>query len=383
MAAKIEFFPVGNGDMVLITTELGRTILIDCNIRSSLIENGEALDVNEELRNRLRRDINGRLYVDVFLLSHPDKDHCTGITDYFHLGSAEDWDSEADKILIGEIWSSPIVFRRASKNHTLCDCAKYFNTEAKRRVELYRKNSIIAESGNKIRILGEDEYGKTDDILNITTKTGEAIPTINGYNDRSISPILLAPLSADTDEEMELLSKNHSSCIIQFLFKLSANDTVYKFLCGGDAEVAIWDKLYNKYEYDQLQYDILLAPHHCSWHSLSYDSFSEKGKDAQICENARHSLSQAMPGAFIISSSNSIKDDGCDPPCIRAKQEYDEILKEISGKFYCTGKFKSEDDPAVLEFEIGKFGPELVTKNRTISVVMGGAIGGEPVGHGC
>ena len=68
-----------------------------------------------------------------------------------------------------------------------------------------------------------------------------------------------------------------------------------------------------------LSYDILQTPHHCSWHSLSYDSWSEKGEDAEICRDALDALSQARGGATIIASSNPIKDDDNDPPCIRAK----------------------------------------------------------------
>lgn len=35
MTAKIDFFPVDNGDMALLTLDSGRNILIDVNIRKS------------------------------------------------------------------------------------------------------------------------------------------------------------------------------------------------------------------------------------------------------------------------------------------------------------------------------------------------------------
>jgi hypothetical protein len=73
----------------------------------------------------------------------PDQDHCRGVEKHFHLGAPKNYpdDKKPDnekKILIGEIWSSPIVFRRASKDHTLCDDAESLQIEAKRRVQLAR-----------------------------------------------------------------------------------------------------------------------------------------------------------------------------------------------------------------------------------------------------
>lgn len=57
MTATIKFFPVGNGDMTLITTNSGKNILIDCNIRSGK----ECPDVVKQLRECLPRDSKNRL----------------------------------------------------------------------------------------------------------------------------------------------------------------------------------------------------------------------------------------------------------------------------------------------------------------------------------
>lgn len=79
MVARIAFFPVGNGDMTLIELESGRKIVIDVNVRAAADDqDDETPDVAKMLRERLSRDGQGRLYVDAFLLSHPDKDHCSG-----------------------------------------------------------------------------------------------------------------------------------------------------------------------------------------------------------------------------------------------------------------------------------------------------------------
>ena len=95
----------------------------------------------------------------------PDQDHCRGIRNHFHLSAPADYadDEKPDnekRITIGEMWSSPMVFRRASVEHKLCDDAKEFNKEAKRRVAVAReKNCSGIGDGDRILILGEDEDG--------------------------------------------------------------------------------------------------------------------------------------------------------------------------------------------------------------------------------
>lgn len=156
MTASIVFFPVGNGDMTLVTLDNDQKLLIDLHARKAADnDDDDAPDVMSDLRERLTRDAKGRMFVDGFLLSHPDKDHITGLETHFHLGPPEDWDEDEDKILIREMWSSPVIFRRACKSHTLCSDAKAWAKEARRRVALYRENGVIGGEGNRIQIMGK------------------------------------------------------------------------------------------------------------------------------------------------------------------------------------------------------------------------------------
>ena len=383
MASKISLFPVGNGDMTLIGTESGRKILIDMNIRAAADDpDDKTLDVAKMLRDRLERDSADRLYVDALLISHPDQDHCNGLSKHFHLGSPDKWSKTSDKVFIREIWSSPMVFRRASRNHVLCDDAKAFNTEARRRVQKFRDSGSEVDGGDRIRILGEDENGKTDDLDEILVRVDETFSYINGQYDWSMTARLLGPLPKSDDDDEDILSKNNSSTILQFSLAGGGSSDKCRFLIGGDAEVAIWEKLWQRHDWrpEWLSYDILLAPHHCSWHSLSYDSWSDSGEDAEVCKDARNALSQVRDGAMIVASSDSIKDDDNDPPCIRAKREYVSIANDDDA-FKCTGEYPSEKSPDVMEFEIGSYGPRLLT------ALMGGTtapgvIGRDPLPHG-
>jgi hypothetical protein len=349
---KITFFPVGNGDMKFLELESGSRILVDINIRQ--VKEG-VRDVAKDLRDRLTSDENGRPYVDAMVLSHPDQDHCRGLEEHFHLGPLSEYDDKAEtkKIVIREMWSSPIIFRRASVNHTLSSDAKAWAKEARRRVKLFRENGI-GSNGDRILILGEDIDGKTDGLENIVFCPEDSITKIAGKEQKNFSALLLAPLIATDIEDEKALSKNESSVIFNYCIGVGNVSDAVHLLSGGDAEVLIWEHLWKKHKSTPsvLEYDLLSTPHHCSWHSLSYDSWSEKRRKAVVSTDARHALAQARDGAVIVASSNEIKDDDVDPPCIRAKEEYQSILKDVDGEFYNTACYPDAEDPEPLVFEV-------------------------------
>lgn len=365
MSNTITFFPVGNGDMTLIKLSDQTTILIDIKIRNTADDpnNDEIYDVASELRKKLKKDNKGRPYVNAFLLIHPDEDHCSGLSKHFHLGSLDDYNSkppedEELKIVINEIWSSPMIFRRKSKNFTLCKDAKAFNTEAKRRVKIFQEQKHkFDQPGNRIRIIGEDENGKTEDLEEILTKVDDTFSKVDGNENKQITMRVLGPLPKQDEEETEAIlgsEKNRSSTIIQFSITISeSQDEYYLFLSCGDAGVDVWERLWDKHHKNKqvLEYNLLLSPHHCSWHSLSHDSWS-KSKNPTVSSKAKKALSQARKDARIISSSEPIKDDDNDPPCIGAKREYISIVEEDN--FYCTGEFPNEEQPQPLNIVLKK-----------------------------
>lgn len=378
MSGSVTFFNVDNGDMTLITLadKAKTTILADINIRTAADdpEDDTIRDVATDLRERLNTDDKGRPYVDAFLMSHPDKDHILGLRTHFYLGPLADYPDDKKKqsekkIVILEMWSSPLVYRRACKTHALGEDAKAWNTEAKRRVRVNRDKKFTGlGDGDRILIMGEDENGKTDDLTNILVKVDETFSVVNGVDmSKYVTCTLLAPMPKGDDDEEKLRSKNHSSVILNM--RLSSDDKTpdaCKFLTGGDAEVEIWERLWKKHKSKkaQLEYDLMQTPHHCSWHTLSSDSWSEKGEDAKVNKDARDALSQALPGAFIIASCKPISDEDDDPPCIRAKREYVDIAKKVSGKFLCTGEYPTVSAPEPLVFDITAEGPQQPAKKE-------------------
>ncbi|AMN80578.1 hypothetical protein [Pseudomonas azotoformans] len=386
MPAKFSFFQVGNGDMTLVRLADFNvtTILIDCHIRAKADDsNDDTPDVARALRERVMYDNDDRPFVNAFMLSHPDKDHCGGLSKHFWLGPPDQYpDDKLDRwekrIIIRELWSSPLVFRRRSKNHALCDDALAFNKEARRRVQHWRDYGW-AFSGNRIKIMGEDVDGKTDDLRSILVKSGEWFSTIDGDASSVFRAQLLAPAPHEDDAQLEEeLTKNESSIVMNLEITPSLfSSKRTRFLIGGDAEVLIWERMWKRFENDSqtLAYDLLLAPHHCSWHTLSWDSWSGKGENAKVSEAARNALSQAKKSATIISSSKKIADDFNDPPCIRAKREYKAILRGVDGWFACTEENGSK---GVLELESASDGTVIKAAVVVAAAAMSAAAAAAP-----
>lgn len=276
------------------------------------------------------------------------------------------------------MWSSPVVFRRASKSHVLCDDAKAWAKEARRRVKLYREIGTSTVEGDRILIMGEDEDGKTDDILDIVIKTEGLATRLNRAAAGPFEARLLAPLPQGDDEELDdLFAKNRSSVILRFSIRGDGYADKCRFLTGGDAEVAIWERLWVKHgdtNPEWLNYDILQTPHHCSWHSLSYDSYSTYGEDAAVCDDARSALAQTRKGAIIVASSKMIDPEEADPPSDRAKREYITIVDDTASRFICVADIWDDEERA-LQYNITSNGVIKAVKAAAAAAVVSLGIG--------
>jgi hypothetical protein len=359
--SKVTFFPVGekNGGMTLIKLNDNKktTILIDCSIGDDPI--ADHCDVNQELRDRLPTDSDDRPYVDAFILTHRHDDHLKGFTKHFHTGSLDDYkdDDDEKKIVIRELWSSHNFWKPSSKNYRLCDDAKAFNKEMKRRVDLFNEDKEIQPEGDRAIIVGKDPDGKTDGLEDINYDIGDTFTKINHrYISSKLKGFILSPIEQQEDEDDECFTdKNRQSVVMQLTVIQGSQNN--KLLMAADAECLVWETLWDEYDDDteKLEYDILYAPHHCSWHSLSYDSQSED-EDPEVCDDAKSALSQSKDGAVIVSQSKIIKESDQDPPSVAAKEEYVDIVGEK--QFYCTNEYPDEKKPEPLEFNLTGDGPQ-------------------------
>ena len=348
---SIVYFPVANGDMILIQEGqkgIGKTILVDMNVRSASSIGNDWLDAENELYDHLPKNGNGIPYVDLFILTHPDQDHCRGFEKLFHSGDVSDWQEPSEgeplRIIANEIWFSELCTRRYSKNLTLCEDAKSVRTEAKRRRELFvNSRSESAKDGNRLKVIGISDDGRKEnwDLDGLVIDRGEKIVV------GSATAHILGPFDDSIFDGANEKDKNSSSIIAMWEINGS------KVLLGGDATVHIWKHVGLEYDSDDLKYDILLAPHHCSWRSLSYDSASDCD-DPKVDDDAFDALSNYDEGAFIVSSSNKISSKDSDPPSELAKSKYTGLVS--AQNFKCLG-----DSPKkILAFSLAITGVSII-----------------------
>lgn len=350
MEHTIKFYPVGNGDSILIKIASGRTIIVDCHFT-----NDNKFDVKEDWLTELSKDPDGHPYVDLFISSHPHEDHSAGFGDNFYHGNPKDYDDKRnqDEIIIGELWVTP----RAIGNE-LADSAEDIRKEAKRRRMLYDDDkNFKGDYGNYLRIIGYDKDKEFDKRYGYVP--GVDVTEINGYELNYLDIFIHAPFKEDVEESKKNDDKNQTSIVIQYSFKVKDNDgnkiIKTKLLMGGDAEHDVWQHIINNNkENSKLDWDIFLAPHHCSW------TFFNNSNNKDEVESSADTIMNHQIGnkAYLVTSSEEIKknDDEQDPPNYKAKQEY---LKRLNEKFRFLNTATDEilyDIPQPIVFKIDEHG---------------------------
>ena len=181
---RIKYYPVHNGDTSLITLSDETKIMIDINITADSQDdkNDERYDVLDDLlTNELHKD-EDIPFVDVFILTHPDEDHCRGFEDNFYQGVPDNYsddEKEEELILVKELWYSPRLFAEYKKD--LNDEAVVFKEEAERRMKLYKDTPDEADKdGNRIRIIG---YSDDEELEGLEERIVVPGNTIGEFND--------------------------------------------------------------------------------------------------------------------------------------------------------------------------------------------------------
>lgn len=290
-------------------------------------EGNEHIPIVDELVARLPQR-NGKPYLSCFILTHPDLDHCRGFGDLLK------------QVTIGEIWHTPRIFREYEDACELSDDALAFRKEAHRRA----KSSIDAGgdpgAGNRVRIIGYTselfEPGERyegfpqDDFY---TRPGNAIELLDGreVGDR-FSAFIHAPFKQSLAD-----ARNETSLAMQVTV---GPEHPVRGLFLGDLSypsvMQVFEETHAHSNDDRLQWNVLLAPHHCSKKVMYEDGvFKQDLMD-------KFGASQLSPG-FVIASSNEFKNansPGDNPPHRVARNRYEEI---VGDEFLCTGEVSTPE----------------------------------------
>lgn len=152
----------------------------------------------------------------------------------------------------------------------------------------------------------------------------------------------MSPFKEDVNTAKGDGNKNMTSIVAQYRFKAKkSGNIVARVLLGGDAEHPVWKHIIeNNKEDENLNWNLFEAPHHCSW-----TFFNDSSNKDEVQPTSIDVLNKQLgDDAFIVSSSEEIKDDDEETPLpsYRAKKEYRKHLKTKS-KFLNTATDKCID----------------------------------------
>lgn len=365
--SKITFYPVGNGDCNLIELSDGIKMLVDCNFTQDAEDSAtETFDVfNDLVSNKLSTKF-GMPFLDAFVLTHPDQDHCRGFASKFYLKNPHDTtptkeEKDSDLMVIGDLWYSPRVF--SENTSELSADAKAFKKEAKRRMKLWLADDPNKnKDGNRIRIIGyfdDEDIAKLPD--SVKSFPGNLLEKVNGKKLSASRFFIHAPFK----EEIEGNDRNCTSIVFQLRIDAGSKKDVGKIVMGGDAEWRVWQKIQENTDDDaNLKWNIFEAPHHCS-----YTFFADDREDEPE-QSSLDFLARREGNGYVVSSSKLIKNNSDTPPCQKAKNRYVKAMDDDEDYFKCTTT-KDDDDNEVytpITFEITSGGAkEVVTREASSS----------------
>ena len=162
--------------------------------------------------------------------------------------------------------------------------------------------------------------------------------------------------------------KNETSIVMQARFKNASTDTEPSalYLFGGDADHYIWEEIQDQskaHDNDKkLDFDIFMAPHHCSWTYFN-DVPYKKGETDEPVESSKNLIKEhKTKGAVIIASSKQIKDDDDNPPHYPAKEEYEKLIG--TNKFISLAEEPDTKKPKPVVYEVTSSGFQRKDKNQ-------------------
>jgi hypothetical protein len=336
------FWPVGTGDSTTIVVKENAIIAqIDLHHMQKADDSDDPAWLLIDELVRLLPKKNGKPYLSVFMLTHPDKDHTLGFAELLK------------KVTIGEIWHTPRIFRDYEDENPLCDDAEVFRKEVDR-----RRKAIIADpknikAGDRVRVIGHDDILNEDRYKNLprerTGMPGTLVTLLDDENVADMCEIFVhAPFKVDAED-----SCNNTSLSLQVVLKEGAQTGKAFFF--GDREYLTIKQIFEvtiAHKRDRyLNWDVMLSAHHCSKKVMFWkDEGEEEASFKRDVMDYFEKFEQA--NGYIIASANSdfTDQDGDNPPHGKARKEYEKIV--AAGHFLCTHELPGKEAPEPIKFEL-------------------------------
>lgn len=361
------FWPVGTGDSTTVVVEKGVVLEIDLHQLECAAGDGDPhVSIIDELV-RLLPKVNGKPYLSVFALTHPDEDHCCGFKRLMK------------EVTIGELWFSPRIFREYKKD--LCDDACGFQDEAKRRVKKTIEKGSSVGAGDRVRIIGYDELLEEDEFKGFPkerlTIPGNAITELDGADkSAAFRAFVHGPFKDDCDGE-----RNDTS--LGFQIRLIQGEVVGHALLLGDHCYPTVNKIFTISEKEDVHWNVFLAPHHCSKSVMYWKDAGDEEETLKQEVLEKIEENGGSPGvAYIVASCEPVpasnKPGDCPPHAI-AKARYEEIAPD---GFMCTQETPTASAPEPIVFAMTDEGlalascePKAVTNGAKMSPLAAAVTG--------
>ena len=342
------FWPVGCGDSTTIVVNDDTVMQIDLrHMAKADDEKDPAIGVIDELVRLLPKK-DGKPYLAVFALTHPDDDHIHGFAELLK------------QVTIGEIWHTPRIFRDYEDEIELCEAAEAFRKEVHRRRQAVIDNPSKVKAGDRVRVIGHDDILNEDKYKNFpkerTSMPGRSITTLDDSDVADVFELFVhAPFKIDPAD-----SRNNTSLSVQVTLKSGEKDATALFF--GDREYPTTKMIFDvTVEHDREQYlgwDLLLSPHHCSKRTMYW---KDDGENEVFKQDIMDYFEKyRRDGAFIIASANCdfTDGDGDNPPHSKARKQYEKIVD--AGQFICTHEHSTAEKPRPVCFELTDAGLNLI-----------------------
>jgi hypothetical protein len=149
----------------------------------------------------------GRPFLSVFALTHPDRDHILGFSELLK------------RVTIGEIWHTPRIFRDHYEDEPLCDDAEAFRREVERRRKAIIGDPKNVKSGDNLHIIGYDDILNEDKYKDFPRERisipGNSITTLDEIEvSNDFEAFVHAPFIDDAED-----SRNNTSLSLQVVLK--------------------------------------------------------------------------------------------------------------------------------------------------------------------
>ncbi|KQV03845.1 hypothetical protein ASC55_02405 [Microbacterium sp. Root322] len=354
------FWPVGTGDSttLVISEELVMQIDLHDMAKADSESSPERPVVDELAASLPIRD--GRPYLAVFALTHADKDHCLGFADLL------------EKVTIGELWATPRLWREYldGAEDDLCEDARAFQEEAERRVAAVLSdvaNGKTPESGDRIIVFGydtdHDKHAYNELPTEFKSGPGKPVTALDGVDCSDVFEAFIhAPFAADA-----AAARNETSLAMQVTLRDESGVDGKLLLFGDLAHDTIMKIMSYSEEHERaekLQWDLLLAPHHCSKKVMYLKSID--GSEQLLDDVLDKFVEHQRDGAVIVSSSHIVPDadnDGANPPHKMAADRY----REIADEFLVTMEWLDVNEPSPIVFGVSASGAGIV-RDETVEL---------------